>query len=245
MIPSVDKLIEYIRLNKVEVFTVSLAKDNGKTYVFKSEDDEGIENAITRFRNVMELSQGGKYYFEGKNNKFAARGNFAEEFANLPQNAPTQAQNTPGLQAIGAVPADEVEQRIKKAIEDYEIKKELEELRATRAELEKQTRELDNTWNRILQRSEPYVGMILSHLVGKVMPTTQVGVAGLEPTQEHIQAEDNNTEITYTPMEERIQKALEKWSAADADFIVLLEKIATMASEKDPMYNMAKSFLNK
>ena len=115
MIPNVNKLIEYIRLNKVEMFTVTLAKDNGKTYVFKSEDDEGIENAITRFRNVMELSQGGRYYFEGKNNKFAARGNFAEEFANLPQNSPTQVQNMPGLQAIGAVPADEVEQRIKKA----------------------------------------------------------------------------------------------------------------------------------
>ena len=242
MIPNVDKLIEYIRLNKVEYFTASLNKDGGKTYVFKSEDDEPIEVAISRFRNVMELSQGGRYYFEGKNHKNGSRGSFAEEFSNLPQNA--SVQNNPSHNAIGSVPADEVEQRIKKAIEDYELKKELEELRATRAELEKQTRELDNTWNRILQRSEPYVGMILSHLVGKVMPTTQVGVAGLEPVQEHIQ-EENNTEITYTPMEERIQKALEKWSAADADFIVLLEKIATMASDKDPMYDMAKNFIKK
>ena len=73
--------------------------------------------------------------------------------------------------------------------------------------------------------------------------------SGIEHVQDYEQNEVRetiNTEReTDNPDQERLMKALEKWAAADAEFIDLIEAVAELAATKDPMYNMAKNMLKK
>lgn len=253
MLTNVEDVIRWLELNELEWWTVSLTKDDNSK-VFDSLDDETLEKRKQRFRDTMRLAIGNRFVIKAKTNKSAGRGMFQEEFQN------NQGSNLPASQsAVGTVTGitpDEVEKRIQDALAKAEREREFNDLKKQNSELQKALKEVDTVGTRFMQKLEPYIGMLASSFVNKIMPaqpTVAMGmVEHIPDTDEIIKENENDTEMneqeqTQEAIQEanRIETALIKWSQADPDYIDLLEAIAELAASKDNMYTMAKGFIKK
>jgi len=237
MLANVEDVISWLELQNLEWWTVSLTKDDNAK-VFDSLDDESLESRKKRFRDTMRLATGNRFIIRGKRNKQDGRGMFFEEFSN--NSTHTGSQNTIGNTIQGLTP-DEVEKRITEALNKANRERELQELKKQNAELAKAVKEFDSVGTRFMQKLEPYIGMLASSLVGKIIPQQPgISIASIEPVEEIEMIDSNVSED-----ELRIQTALMKWIQADPECISLLEAIADMAERNDPMYGMAKNFIKK
>lgn len=228
MIQNVEDVIKWLDLNQNEWFTVSTTNDDNKK-VFDSVEDETYETRKRRFRDTMQLCTGGRFVIKAKSNKTAGRGLFTEEFAN--NTASGSAPAVAGVQpVVSGITPDEVERRITDALDRDRKARELEALRAELKEARAELKENDSTINRILNRAEPLIGMLMS----KMIPgTAQMGIAG---TNQPIPVEsvEDQREVSEEEIDElsaRIELAITKWGTADAGFIEVLEFIADFAAD--------------
>ena len=248
MLTNVEDVIRWLELNELEWWTVSLTKDDNSK-IFDSLDDETLEKRKQRFRDTMRLNISNRLVIKAKANKSAGRGMFQEEFQN------NQGSNLPATQsAVGAITGitpDEVEKRIQDALAKDRQERELKELKEENQQLQKALKEVDTAGTRFMQKLEPYIGMIASSFVNKILPAQPAVTMGMVehiPADEIIEDNENDTEMNdQEPTQEatRIERALIKWSQADPDYIDLLEAIADLAERKDPTYNLAKNFIKK
>ena len=252
MIQNVENVVKWLEVNNLEYWKVTL-KDADNSNVFES-DEAPFATNIKRFRDVMELCTGSRFYVKASEKKGINRGNFYEEFRNMPETPGLPQVN--GLPQVQGVPVDEVERRIAEAISGLKKEQRMEALEAENKELKQDIKDMQTPINRMITKVEPYIGTILSSVISKFIPQApQIQLAGIERSDEsetenvsesdsvetqHLMSPEKNNEI-----ETRLMTALEKWSAADPDFLSLIEAVAEMAHTKDPMYNMAKNMLKK
>ena len=258
MIQNVEDVIQWIRNNSLEHFQAKV-KDTVNGNVFDSNDEISFDSNISNFRETMVLYPGPKFIITGKTSSTKNRGNFFAEFKNMPETPGLPQVN--GLPQVQGVPVDEVERRIAEAISGLKKEQRMEALEAENKELKQDIKDMQTPINRMITKVEPYIGTILSSVISKFIPQApQIQLAGIERTNEtesenvetqnfasqgnvqtqHIVSPEQNNET-----ETRLMAALEKWSAADPDFLSLIEAVAEMAHTKDPMYNMAKNMLKK
>lgn len=228
MIQNVEDVIKWLDLNQNEWFTVSTTNDDNKK-VFDSLEDETYEARKRRFRDTMQLCTGGRFVIKAKSNKTAGRGGFTEEFANITVggSAPAVAGVQP---VVSGITPDEVERRITDALDRDRKARELDALRAELKEARAELKENDSTINRILNRAEPLIGMLMS----KMIPgTAQMGIAGTDrtiPVDGIVEQQNEVSEEEIDALSARIELAVGKWGTADPDFIEVMEFIADFAS---------------
>lgn len=255
MLANVKDVIAWIRQNDIKFWDVK-TRDDSNSYIFKVGDDETFENAITRFTSVMELSQGGKFFIVGRQDVNAKKGYFREEFANLSgQNSIGSSQQP--IQQIG-MSAEDVQQKINEALAAERNRIKMEQLETEIKELRAENKNLLTPKEEFFRKAIPLVQPLLAGFVGRMFPA--VAIQGIEETQEreqHSQPHEKTNEMEATEnktneeMElseadsERLFLSIQKWSAADPDFLNMIEKVADLAASKNPMYNMAKDMLIK
>jgi hypothetical protein len=255
MIQNVENVVKWLEVNNLEYWKVTL-KDADNSNVFES-DEAAFAANIKRFRDVMELCTGSRFYVKASEKKGINRGNFYEEFRNMPETPGLPQVN--GLPQVQGVPVDEVERRISAAIEGLKKEQRMEALEAENKELKQDIKDMQTPINRMITKVEPYIGTILSSVISKFIPQApQIQLAGIErtdepeteladdenvPSKEHDQGQTKD--FHSNEIEIRLMAALEKWSTADPDFLSLIEAVAEMAHTKDPMYDMAKNMLKK
>lgn len=241
MITNVDKVVEFLQRNNLDYWKVRV-KDADNYNVFESDDEKPFEINVKRFRDVMELSTGSRYFLYASPKKGSARGNFYEEFQNLQNNQ--TASSVPQMQpaTISGITEDEVQRRINTAISGFKTEMEIERLKNENQELKQELNATNTTQNRILAKIEPYIGTIISTLIPKLLGTKEIAIAGIEqesPKYTNNEIQENMNE------QERLVAALQKWQDADMDYIRIIEVCAQMAVDNDPMYGMAKKMLLK
>ena len=247
MIANVNDVVKFLELNNLEYWRVK-SKDTDNAYVFEADESKTFGDNINNFHQVMSVCTGSKFFLQAAPKKGASRGNFADEFKNVPEIPGLK--EVPGVPQIQGIPQDEVDRRIAAAIEGLKTQQRMETLEAENKELKQDIKDMQTPINRVITKLEPYIGTLIATVVGKMIPSAPaIEMAGIEHVQDYEQNEVRetiNTEReTDNPDQERLMKALEKWAAADAEFIDLIEAVAELAATKDPMYNMAKNMLKK
>jgi hypothetical protein len=248
MIQNIDDTIQWLRTNNLEIFNVKV-KDSANGKVFEANDEVSFPTNLSDFKEVMLLYPGPKFLIGGrtkasKNNV----GNFYAEFKNLPDNTPSAIGASQPIQAIGVAP-EEVDRRVNEAVEKMLDKLEMKRIKEENIELQKMIRENDTVKTNFYAKLTPYIGQIASSVIGKILPQTPaLGIAGLETNNvsfEPIEDEQETKTKTTNENVDRLQIALKAWNNADPEFITLIEAIAILATNKDPMYAMAKGMLIK
>jgi hypothetical protein len=247
MIANVTNVIEWLRLNKLTYWVVQL-KDTDNTRVFESDDKLSFEDNIATFQRVMDVSSGSRFIIKASDGKDAKRGKFLEEFRNMSDGLPAVGSSP---QSSGIYGTNEIDAIVAKRIKEYEQEQEFKRLKEERDEYKKEAERRLSISEEFMERSLPYIGTLGQFLLQKIIPAATspatIAMAGFENQN---QVKNQNTtemeEIIFTEEQtDRIEAALQKLAKADKDCIAIIEKIAEMASTKDPMFAMAKSMLIK
>lgn len=142
---------------------------------------------------------------------------------------------------LGGVPApvvqgftkEEVQAEISAALKNYKIEQELEQLRAENRELSKEVKRKQSVGEQFMERLTPYVSTIVPVILNKLSPNAgTVAVAGLAPA-----AQVGEIELSEEDSE-RVERALQKWASADADFIEYIEAFAEFAASGKTVMGM-------
>lgn len=253
MIDNVTKVIDWLNINELDYFVVQL-KDTDNSRVFEAEESLSREDNIAKFRKVMDISKGSRFVIRAAYKKNDKRGLFYEEFRNL------DAEPTA---AIGAMPhvaqahtEADIDKLVDKRIAEIRMQEEFETMKRERDEFRREAERKLSISETFMERATPYIGTLAEMAVpmlGKFLSNmfaggnTQIAMSGIETittTTNNQNSED--MEINFTDEQtERIEIALQKLAAADNDVIEIIEKIAEMAANKDPMFAMAKNMLLK
>ena len=245
MIANVDNVIKWLEINNLDYWQVQL-KDADNSNVFES-DEAGFAANAKRFRDVMELCSGSRFFIKASQKKGINRGKFYEEFKNVPETP--QVNGIPQLPQVGGITEDEVDRRVNAAISGLKMNMKMEALEAENKELKNLCKDHDNMTTRVLSKIEPYIGTLISGAVAKFMPASApISMAGIERVEccdENEDPETRSTERETDVDQQRLEIALTKWQQADPDFISLIEAVSDLAATKDPMYAIAKGMLKK
>ena len=248
MIADVESVIKWLEVNGLEHFSVKV-KEGDNALVFESDESLTVSDNFSKFRKVMDLSTGNRFFLKASTKKGVNRGNYCEEFKNI-TGSPSAIGSSLPMQNIGASP-EEVDRKVNEAVEKMLDKLEMKRIKEENVELQKMIRENDTVKTNFYAKLTPFIGQIAASVIGKIIPQAPaLGIAGIESNNvsfETIEDEIQPETETQSTNEnaDRLCFALESWSNADPDFIILIEAVANLASTKDPLYAMAKNMLIK
>lgn len=230
MIEGVDKTVEFLRLNNLENWKVKV-KEGDNSYVFQSSENQTLEDNIKRFKDVMNITIGGKFILIGYPKAGANKGNYFAEFSNLPTNPPVigNIQNSPAT--MSGVPEDRVAQLIHEALEKERVAREIDQLKNENKDLKADLARATAPINKMIGRMEPYIGQVLGAVTQKIFSNNPLAIAGDQETIVINEVKNINdmSENQDKSVEERIQDACQKWSDADEDFLEVMEFLANFA----------------
>ncbi|MFM2292648.1 MAG: hypothetical protein RIS29_2461 [Bacteroidota bacterium] len=255
MIQNVEKVIEWLRINELEYFTVKTSNDENSR-IFDRKDEAPFEDEITRFQRVMSISKGGRYIIVAKASKTTTRGQFKEEFSNADA-------VTPAVSGLAPTPSvglseEKVNEMLEKKRLEWEKDLELKQLKEQLKDVKEELRAKDSALNNFIEKINPHIGLLLNGLASKIFPQAQptqlsIGTIDRAIQQQQTTSESEMDENTLSP-ESRLEAALEQWQAADPEsFIELIEFIANFAASGEKIkagfidlgYNEVKEMLLK
>ncbi len=234
MLHSVEDTIKWIRANDLQYFEVK-SREQDNSLIFVANENDSQETSITRFREIMALSQGGRYFIYGtQKGEKSKRGNFREEFSSLVQSPAYSVSGVPAVSAAipdGYIPHSEMVHELEKFKMEIEIR-----------DLKKELSMKENSMDVFFNRLEPYAPALIGMLTKQPVPVT---IGRLDAPIPEAQPEISGTveEFLTEEQEERLNNSLTAWSGADEDWLELIEKIARLAATQNPMYATAKSIL--
>jgi len=238
-----SQAIDFLRMNKITDYVVRTSGEKDNTVIFRSDKENTVEENLENFRKIADMTVGSYFIVEQ-----GARGAHRIEVKNDKVGV---SANIGAIPQVAGITEDEVERRISAAIGALQTKQMIERLQQENKDLKQDIKDMQTPINRMITKFEPYIGTIIPALIHKLIPSApSIQLAGIERENDldnnNSQTETmENEQTTTTNQEERLANALEKWNAADADFISLIETIAEMAATGDPMYTMAKKMLHK
>jgi len=228
----IDDVIRWIDLNGIEFWKVSKSRGDKNDKVFETEKDETMAAKKARFQDVMRLYPGNYFIVSGRKSLTQTTGLFEYEFVNG-NIQPAGVGNMQPAVSGDFVPKSEISGLVNAEIEKYKTEIRLQQLEAHNKELQKELDENGGAIGRMIKRGEPVLNMLIDRFIPK-QPQVQLG--GLEYQPETSNSSNSSNEETVNASDEenqRIQTALEQWSAADGDFIEVLEFIANFAATGD------------
>ncbi len=251
MIADVESVVKWLQVNGLEHYSVKV-KEGDNALVFESDENLSVDDNFSKFRKVMDLCTGNRFFIKASTKKGVNRGNYSEEFKNI-TSTPSAIGAIQPVQSVGASP-EEVDRRVNDAVEKMLDKLEMKRIKEENVELQKMIRENDTVKTNFYAKLTPYIGQIAASVIGKIIQQAPaLGIAGIEQPNVSFDVIEDEPQAgmgeMISPNEnenaERLSIALEAWSKADPDFIMLIEAVANLASTKDPMYAMAKNMLIK
>lgn len=252
--PGIDNLIKWITNNGLIRWSIS-TKESGSdnARIFESNPEAGREAELERMRSVLELSTNANLYVFGAVKEGKTVGNFSERWNNIPDG-----EAVAGLQQVqqvqqpvvveGTITKEELEIRIKKAIEEYQFKLDKIKFEEEKKEFRAEKKEFDDFKNgaigQIIERAMPYLG--------KLMPMKQqqpmAAVAGVGDTVVNAvpvqpvaaQGKTGGVEEVFTDEEgDKLYELMAKYKEFDRDnYLHVLEKLVTIATEGKPIVIM-------
>ncbi len=239
MLQGRNNVIEFIRLNDTAFWY--LRRSEKSEPVFTSGDkDITIDESITRLNRCMDMLGTGTYFIEAwstdgqkkmRNKDSFTLGNGSE--SNNPIISGFQQQpiidNTQSIHDAVAVAIDKLENKYK--IEKLEAR--IKELEHENKELNK---EIDSWEHRVLGKLTPHIGSIID--VFGLKPKN-IPISGMEQNAN----KDTNENIFIDQEALRLNRAFEKWSKNENQYVAIVEKIADMSENDTETYSIARGML--
>lgn len=253
--PGIDNLIKWITNNGLIRWSIS-TKESGSdnARIFESNPEAGREAELERMRSVLELSTNANLYVFGAVKEGKTVGNFSERWNNIPDG-----EAVAGLQPVqqvqqpvvveGTITKEELEIRIKKAIEEYQFKLDKIKFEEEKKEFRAEKKEFDDFKNgaigQIIERAMPYLGKLMPIKQQPMAAVAGVGdtVVNAVPVQP-VAAQDKTgcveEESDFTDEEiDKLNELMEKYKAFDREnYLQVLEKLVTIATEGKPIVIM-------
>lgn len=253
--PGIDNLIKWITNNGLIRWSIS-TKESGSdnARIFESNPEASREAELERMRSVLELSTNANLYVFGAVKEGKTVGNFSERWNNIPDG-----EAVAGLQQVqqvqqpvvveGTITKEELEIRIKKAIEEYQFKLDKIKFEEEKKEFRAEKKEFDDFKNgaigQIIERAMPYLGKIMplkqQQPVAAVagVGDTVVNAAPVQPVAA-AQGKTGGVEEVFTDEEgDKLYDLMTKYKQFDPDnFLPVLEKLVTIATENKPIVIM-------
>lgn len=254
--PGIDNLIKWITNNGLIRWSIS-TKESGSdnARIFESNPDASREAELERMRSVLELSTNANLYVFGAVKEGKTVGNFSERWNNIPDG-----EAVAGLQPVqqvqqpvvveGTITKEELEIRIKKAIEEYQFKLDKIKFEEEKKEFRAEKKEFDDFKNgaigQIIERAMPYLGKLMPMKQQPMAAVAGVGdtVVNAVPVQPVAAAQGKTgcveEEGDFTDEEiDKLNELMEKYKAFDRDnYLQVLEKLVTIATEGKPIVIM-------
>ncbi|MDD4109804.1 MAG: hypothetical protein PHH93_13900 [Prolixibacteraceae bacterium] len=245
MIRNVNDVIEWLRLNEMKSWEVR-TKDTDNAIVFQTMEGIPEETNFSNFQKNMELSKGGRYIIyasDSTNLKTSKKGRFREEFENL-ENVSSIGSVAPQFMGVpdGFVRREDVQAMIDKE----RMRNEMDRQKTEIEDLKEENRRLNEPIKKFMSNLSPIVAPVVSGLMQKFAPGTQIGMlpGSFAENEPKMNIPDEGEEINEED-DLKLRNALESWSNADPDFLLLIEKISDMAKSGNPFYSQAKEMLLK
>lgn len=226
---SIEDILRWLEINGLEFFKISKSRGDKNNKIYETSSEDNPAERIRKFRDAMKFAPSGYFYIIARRNETATTGLFENEFMNGQAASPAVGGVTPGVSG-DFVPKSEISGMVQAEIEKYKTEVRLQQLEAENKELKKELDENGGAIGRMIKRAEPVLGMLIDRFV-PARPSVQL--AGIEHETEFEPETRNSepeTELASDEENHRIQLALEKWNAADPDFIQVLEFIADFAA---------------
>jgi hypothetical protein len=160
-------------------------------------------------------------------------------FEIISDDATAAAATVSGVQSVQGISDDEIERRIKYALQE----RDLSDLKSENEYLNKELNRADLAKAKVWERFNDYMPIIsaaIQGLVGKLaggnMPA--VAIAGVEPTVAQDGAQQVYTDTECSDSDARLFNALEKWKDADPDFWQFIETFAEFANSGKKIMGM-------
>lgn len=252
--PGIDNLIKWITNNGLIRWSIS-TKESGSdnARIFESNPEASREAELERMRTVLELSTNANLYVFGAIKEGKTVGNFSERWNNIPDGEavaglpPVQQVQQPVV-VEGTITKEELEIRIKKAIEEYQFKLDKIKFEEEKKEFRAEKKEFDDFKNgaigQIIERAMPYLGKIMplksQHPVAAVagVGDTVVNAVPVQPVA--AQGKTGGVEEVFTDEEgDKLYELMAKYKEFDRDnYLQVLEKLVTIATEGKPIVIM-------
>lgn len=252
--PGIDNLIKWITNNGLIRWSIS-TKESGSdnARIFESNPEASREAELERMRTVLELSTNANLYVFGAVKEGKTVGNFSERWNNIPDGEavaglpPVQQVQQPVV-VEGTITKEELEIRIKKAIEEYQFKLDKIKFEEEKKEFRAEKKEFDDFKNgaigQIIERAMPYLGKIMplkpQQPVAAVagVGNTVVNAVPVQPVA--AQGKTGGVEEVFTDEEgDKLYELMAKYKEFDRDnYLQVLEKLVTIATEGKPIVIM-------
>lgn len=252
--PGIDNLIKWITNNGLIRWSIS-TKESGSdnARIFESNPEASREAELERMRTVLELSTNANLYVFGAVKEGKTVGNFSERWNNIPDGEavaglpPVQQVQQPVV-VEGTITKEELEIRIKKAIEEYQFKLDKIKFEEEKKEFRAEKKEFDDFKNgaigQIIERAMPYLGKIMplkpQQPVAAVagVGDTVVNAVPVQPVA--AQGKTGGVEEVFTDEEgDKLYELMAKYKEFDRDnYLQVLEKLVTIATEGKPIVIM-------
>lgn len=262
MIKGTDKVRQFLIFNKTPYW--NLKRSENSAIIFTStvlggdgrrkkqddgDDDDSTKGAISMdeglqyFDQCIRMLDDGYYFIEAKatredTKKIMKDTVYLDNFGSKENGKPSIHGIEPGMYS-----ESQVEERVKKALQDHQREQEITALRKTVEELKQDSG--DNHINDIIGMVKPYIPMFMQGMYGqKAMPepSAAAGINGINANNNGTMA---NEQQGQEQAKQRFYAAAAKWNKAEPQIVELMEKIAELAEKKDAMYMMVKSTLLK
>jgi hypothetical protein len=241
MISGLDNVLAWFDSNKAPYWRLRSGPEVGAHLYGESGEAEGLSLTSSKNRLIDQIK-----YFSATHTRFFLEcwdspGQKKERFKTYFEIKPHDVGGVGNIPSspvqVGMGPA-QVAEEIQKAIAQYKAEVEMKELREKVKKLEQEVKENEGgPIGRIADRLTPFIPNLMKafNIKAEPMENEVEKVSGLPA--------NNNTNQDQANAESRVAAALEKWAAADPDFINVLERVANMAANDSGKYKMAKGFL--
>lgn len=241
-----ETLRNQVRLSHLQKFQVKKG-DGGNDYIFKSEESEDPESALTRMEILLQRETG-KFSLVGRTNDVmkASNGGFTVDFYLSADEKPSVAGVAQQQATVGMVSVEELDRRLAEAQEQWRREQELERLKEKAAEQEKEIAELKKPINEVIRKLSPLVEPAVGLLARRMMPAASapatIGRLESEPS-ETVPVEPYETMPPAEPEmtsedEDELLALYAQWKEKDADCLEVLRAICKIGISGQPIMGM-------
>ena len=254
MIRGKKNLIEYFRICGNPYWTIYPTNLKNGNPIAKSpeEDSYSLEQSEEDLSKALDiLATGNTYLITLKKEKSLTKGYTETKYDHFDQVASTHPVHQP---TIGSTNISDFQKQIeelaeiktKQALEDQRKEQQILVLEESIIELKKELKtnkagRLESLIMNVIDKNP----IILQALMTWISPK-KVGIAGFD-TKTNNQHKTMHNKITNENIESDdqvvLEESLERWSEADPNFLVILEKISLLAANKPDQYNKYKPLL--